>query len=110
MMFDEPTSALDPELRGSFLAVMQDLAKEGMTMVVVTHEMGFARAVGNHIVFLESGEIIEEGLSNDSSTTQRPNVLNVSYLRSLEAKLADTGLLSVEFGAFDPGTDRKSVV
>ncbi len=65
MLFDEPTSALDPELRGSVLAVMQDLAKEGMTMVVVTHEMGFARAVGNHIVFLESGEIIEEGLSND---------------------------------------------
>jgi ABC-type polar amino acid transport system ATPase subunit len=65
MLFDEPTSALDPELRGSVLSVMQDLAKEGMTMVVVTHEMGFARAVGNHIVFLESGEIIEEGLSND---------------------------------------------
>lgn len=65
MLFDEPTSALDPELRGSVLAVMQDLAKEGMTMVVVTHEMGFARAVGNHIVFLESGKIIEEGLSND---------------------------------------------
>lgn len=65
MLFDEPTSALDPELRGSVLAVMQDLAKEGMTMVVVTHEMGFARAVGNHIVFLESGEIIEEGLSGD---------------------------------------------
>ncbi|WP_348648852.1 amino acid ABC transporter ATP-binding protein [Rhizobium leguminosarum] len=65
MLFDEPTSALDPELRGSVLAVMQDLAKEGMTMVVVTHEMGFARAVGNHIVFLEKGEILEEGLSND---------------------------------------------
>lgn len=65
MLFDEPTSALDPELRGSVLSVMQDLAKEGMTMVVVTHEMGFARAVGNHILFLDSGEIIEEGLSND---------------------------------------------
>lgn len=74
MLFDEPTSALDPELRGSVLAVMQDLAKEGMTMVVVTHEMGFARAVGNHIVFLENGEIIEEGLSNeflDNPKTER---------------------------------------
>lgn len=65
MLFDEPTSALDPELRGSVLSVMRDLANEGMTMVVVTHEMGFARAVGNHIVFLEGGEIIEEGLSSD---------------------------------------------
>lgn len=74
MLFDEPTSALDPELRGSVLAVMQDLAEEGMTMVVVTHEMGFARAVGNHIVFLEHGEIIEEGLSNeflDNPKTER---------------------------------------
>ncbi|WP_281034494.1 amino acid ABC transporter ATP-binding protein [Rhizobium leguminosarum] len=74
MLFDEPTSALDPELRGSVLSVMQDLAKEGMTMVVVTHEMGFARAVGNHIVFLENGEIIEEGTSRaflDNPKTDR---------------------------------------
>ncbi|NKL21086.1 ATP-binding cassette domain-containing protein [Rhizobium leguminosarum bv. viciae] len=74
MLFDEPTSALDPELRGSVLAVMQDLAKEGMTMVVVTHEMGFARAVGNQIVFLENGEVIEEGSSGaflDNPKTDR---------------------------------------
>ena len=74
MLFDEPTSALDPELRGSVLSVMQDLAKEGMTMVVVTHEMGFARAVGNQIIFLENGEIIEEGLSGaflDNPKTDR---------------------------------------
>lgn len=60
MLFDEPTSALDPELRGSVLSVMQDLAAEGMTMIVVTHEMGFARAVGDRVIFMEHGKIIEE--------------------------------------------------
>jgi len=61
MMFDEPTSALDPELVGDVLAVMKDLASEGMTMMVVTHEMGFAREVGNKLVFMDGGVIIEEG-------------------------------------------------
>lgn len=61
MLFDEPTSALDPELVGEVLQVMKQLANDGMTMVIVTHEMGFAREVGNHIVFLESGKILEEG-------------------------------------------------
>lgn len=61
MLFDEPTSALDPELVGEVLQVMKELAKEGMTMVVVTHEMGFAREVGDHIVMLADGQIIEEG-------------------------------------------------
>ena len=61
MLFDEPTSALDPELVGEVLAVMRDLALAGMTMVVVTHEMGFAREVGNHLVFMDEGSIIEEG-------------------------------------------------
>ncbi len=59
MLFDEPTSALDPELVGEVLAVMKDLAKEGMTMVVVTHEMGFAREVGDRVVYLDEGCIIE---------------------------------------------------
>jgi polar amino acid transport system ATP-binding protein len=59
MLFDEPTSALDPEMIGEVLAVMKDLAREGMTMVVVTHEMGFAREVGNRIVFMEQGRILE---------------------------------------------------
>lgn len=63
--FDEPTSALDPELIGEVLSVMIQLAKEGMTMVVVTHEMGFARAVANRVIFMDSGQIIEEGRPED---------------------------------------------
>ena len=59
MLFDEPTSALDPELVGEVLAVMKDLAKEGMTMVVVTHEMGFAREVADRVVFMDDGVIVE---------------------------------------------------
>jgi polar amino acid transport system ATP-binding protein len=61
MMFDEPTSALDPELVGDVLGVMKDLAAEGMTMMVVTHEMGFAREVGDKLVFMDGGVIVEEG-------------------------------------------------
>ncbi len=61
MLFDEPTSALDPELIGEVLEVMRKLAKDGMTMLVVTHEMGFAREVSNRIIFLENGSIVEEG-------------------------------------------------
>jgi len=60
MLFDEPTSALDPEMVGEVLAVMKQLAKEGMTMVVVTHEMGFAREVGDRVIFMDGGYIIEE--------------------------------------------------
>jgi polar amino acid transport system ATP-binding protein len=62
MLFDEPTSALDPELVGDVLAVMKDLASEGMTMMVVTHEMGFAREVGDKLVFMDDGIIVEEGV------------------------------------------------
>ena len=61
MLFDEPTSALDPELVGDVLAVMKDLAADGMTMMVVTHEMGFAREVGDNLVFMDGGVIVEEG-------------------------------------------------
>jgi putative lysine transport system ATP-binding protein len=61
LLFDEPTSALDPEMVGEVLAVMRDLAKEGMTMIVVTHEMAFARDVSNHVVFMAEGVICEEG-------------------------------------------------
>ena len=61
MLFDEPTSALDPEMVGEVLEVMKQLAKEGMTMVVVTHEMGFAREVANHVFFMDGGGILEEG-------------------------------------------------
>ena len=61
MLFDEPTSALDPEMVGEVLNVMKDLAKEGMTMIVVTHEMGFAREVGNRVLFMDDGIIVEKG-------------------------------------------------
>lgn len=61
MLFDEPTSALDPELVGEVLGVMQNLAEEGMTMVVVTHEMGFAREVSDQVIFMEDGQIVEAG-------------------------------------------------
>ena len=65
MLFDEPTSALDPEMVGEVLEVMKDLAKEGMTMVVVTHEMGFAREVGDRVIFMDGGRIIEQGAPED---------------------------------------------
>ena len=61
MLFDEPTSALDPEMVGEVLAVMKDLASQGMTMVVVTHEMGFAREVGTKVIFMDGGYIVEQG-------------------------------------------------
>ena len=65
MLFDEPTSALDPEMVGEVLDVMKSLAHEGMTMVVVTHEMGFAREVGTRVIFMDEGRIIEENNPND---------------------------------------------
>ena len=61
MLFDEPTSALDPEMVGEVLDVMKELAEDGMTMVVVTHEMGFAREVGNRVIFMDEGKIVEQG-------------------------------------------------
>ncbi|MFC5630472.1 MULTISPECIES: amino acid ABC transporter ATP-binding protein [Streptococcus] len=61
LLFDEPTSALDPEMVGEVLAVMQDLAKSGMTMVIVTHEMGFAREVADRVIFMDGGVIVEQG-------------------------------------------------
>jgi polar amino acid transport system ATP-binding protein len=65
MLFDEPTSALDPELVGEVLDVMRDLARDGMTMVVVTHEMGFAREVGDQLVFMDDGVVVEAGRPRD---------------------------------------------
>ena len=65
MLFDEVTSALDPELVGEVLIVMRDLAKDGMTMLVVTHEMQFAREVGDHLVFMDEGVIVEQGKPAD---------------------------------------------
>ncbi|MEH7335169.1 amino acid ABC transporter ATP-binding protein [Neobacillus drentensis] len=65
MLFDEPTSALDPEMVGEVLEVMKQLAKEGMTMVVVTHEMGFAREVGDRVIFMDGGFIVEENVPSE---------------------------------------------
>ncbi|HEX6922362.1 MAG TPA: amino acid ABC transporter ATP-binding protein [Bacillales bacterium] len=73
MLFDEPTSALDPELIGEVLETMKDLAKEGMTMIVVTHEMGFAREVGNRVIFMDEGVIMEENTPEEIfSNPQNP--------------------------------------
>jgi polar amino acid transport system ATP-binding protein len=77
MLFDEPTSALDPELVGDVLAVMRDLAESGMTMMVVTHEMAFARDIGDRVVFMDDGLIMEEGPARQvigSPTTERARV------------------------------------
>lgn len=65
LLFDEPTSALDPEMVGEVLEVMKDLAKQGMTMLVVTHEMGFAREVGSRVLFIDEGKIVEENTPNE---------------------------------------------
>lgn len=65
LLFDEPTSALDPEMVGEVLTVMQDLAQSGMTMVIVTHEMGFAREVADRVIFMDGGVIVEEGTPED---------------------------------------------
>lgn len=65
LLFDEPTSALDPEMVGEVLGVMQDLAKSGMTMAIVTHEMGFAREVANRVIFMDGGVIVEQGSPED---------------------------------------------
>jgi polar amino acid transport system ATP-binding protein len=83
MLFDEPTSALDPELIGGVLEVMKDLALEGMTMLVVTHEMGFAREVANRMVFMHEGELVEEGAPKELI----PNAKDARTRRFLEAVL-----------------------
>ena len=83
MLFDEPTSALDPEMVGEVLDVMKQLARDGMTMVVVTHEMGFAREVGNRVVFMDGGCIVEEGTPEqviDAPQQERTR----AFLRRLE--------------------------
>ena len=75
MLFDEPTSALDPEMVGEVLQVMKDLANEGMTMVVVTHEMGFAREVGDRVLFMDDGKILEENAPEELFTNpQNPRL------------------------------------
>jgi len=82
MLFDEPTSALDPEMVGEVLEVMKDLAKSGMTMVCVTHEMGFAREVGTRVIFMDCGKIIEENTPEQIFTSPKNERL-VSFLQKV---------------------------
>lgn len=82
MLFDEPTSALDPELIGEVLQVMQNLAKEGMTMLCVTHEMGFAKSVANEIIFMESGHILEASSPHEIFTNPK-NERTRSFLHKI---------------------------
>lgn len=82
MLFDEPTSALDPEMVGEVLDVMKELAKQGMTMVVVTHEMGFAREVADRIIFMDQGQIIEEGTPKEIFETPKSERL-ISFLKKV---------------------------
>ena len=83
ILFDEPTSALDPEMVGEVLQVMRDLAKEGMTMVVVTHEMGFAREVANRVMFINEGVIAEEGTPQEIFTSPKSQRLQEFLSRVL---------------------------
>ena len=71
MLFDEPTSALDPELVGEVLDVIKDLARTGMTMMLVTHEIGFAREVADHLIFMDNGIVVESGKPRDILTNAR---------------------------------------
>ena len=82
MLFDEPTSALDPEMVGEVLQVMKDLAKEGMTMVCVTHEMGFAKEVADRVIFMAEGSIVEEG-TPDAIFSNPKDVRTQSFLKSV---------------------------
>jgi polar amino acid transport system ATP-binding protein len=94
MLFDEPTSALDPELVGDVLAVMRDLAHEGMTMIVVTHEMAFAQEVGDRVVFMDDGVIVEEGPAAQVITnphTERARVFLHRVLHPTEVDDAELG-------------------
>ena len=84
MLFDEPTSALDPELVGEVLRVMRSVAEDGRTMIVVTHEMGFAREVSNHVVFLHQGQIEEQGKPDDVLTDPRSDRLRAFLSSSLK--------------------------
>ncbi len=84
MLFDEVTSALDPELVGEVLVVMRDLARDGMTMLVVTHEMQFAREVGDRVVFMDEGRIVEQGVPSDVLNQPREERTRRFLARSLQ--------------------------
>ena len=86
LLFDEPTSALDPEMVGEVLAVMQSLAQEGMTMLVVTHEMAFARDVSSRVIFMHKGVICEQGAPEDGSATRSSRKPATSSPASADSK------------------------
>jgi len=90
ILFDEPTSALDPELIGEVLEVMVSLAKEGMTMLAVTHEMGFARAVADEIIFMENGVIVEQG-SPTQMFTRSKHQRTAEFLNKINELYGETG-------------------
>ena len=83
ILFDEPTSALDPEMVGEVLDLMKSVAAEGMTMIVVTHEMGFARNVSNKVVFMENGVVVEEGPSKEFFANPREERTR-TFLQNIE--------------------------
>ena len=87
MLFDEPTSALDPELVGEVLSVMHGLAERGMTMVVVTHEIQFAREVANRVMFLDQGRVAEEGIAREVLTQPKSDRLNAFLSRMRQAQI-----------------------
>lgn len=87
MLFDEPTSALDPEMINEVLDVMVDLARQGMTMIVVTHEMNFARRVADRVVFMADGAIVEEGAPTPFSIIRNPSVPATSSTPSRDIRL-----------------------
>lgn len=115
MLFDEPTSALDPELVGEVLKVMRDLARKGMTMIVVTHEMGFAREVADRVVFMDAGVVVEEGPPSEVIGNPRHGRTQafLSRMRQEEQAHADAVIASVSESAHalddlptDPPTPR----
>lgn len=96
MLFDEPTSALDPELIGEVLGVMKDLAKSGMTMIVVTHEMSFAKDVANHVIFMDGGVIAEEGTPEEIFDHPQQERTRQFLSRIRQANAAEQALVSAE--------------
>ena len=86
ILFDEPTSALDPELIGEVLSVIKELAKDGMTMVIVTHEMNFARNVSTKVIFMDRGKIVEEGNPDDFFTSPK-NERTQQFLNSFKNRM-----------------------
>ena len=103
MLFDEPTSALDPELVGEVLDVMKQLAAEGMTMVVVTHEMGFAREVAQRAAFLDEGLLVESGTARD--LIDRPETSRCRAFMQRILRRPTPGTEGAESGRSAPGTE-----